>query len=372
MDSLRKTISAATIIGAISLTAFAASADELLPGYIALEDYVAQHQGERARSEAFAEVVRSEARPLGTHQDKPVRIFIVYPGLQVSDYWKRSVTSFEGRMRDLGIDYVVEHHFTKPGTQLRLQSNLINEALSDPPDYMIFTLDALRHLGMIERIMARSTTKVILQNITTPIEALEGNQAFLYVGFDHGIGARMIADHYRKLKPQGAKYAILFGPQGYVSTFRGGVFLSEMNRHPGYQLLASYYVNFDRQRAYDATKEILAAHEDIDFIYACSTDIALGVVDALKEAGRQDVLVNGWGGGAAELEAIEMGDLDFTVMRMNDDNGVAMAEAIKFDLAGEANTRVPTVYSGGFRLVDSTMSRQELAKLRDYAFRYSR
>ena len=53
-------------------------------------------------------------------------------------------------------------------------------------------------------------------------------------------------------------------------------------------------------------------------------------------------LINGWGGGSAELEAIERGDLDVTVMRMNDDTGIAMAEAIKWDLdwVGSCTDRV--------------------------------
>ncbi len=64
----------------------------------------------------------------------------------------------------------------------------------------------------------------------------------------------------------------------------------------------------------------------------------------------EDILVNGWGGGSAELEAIARGDLDVTVMRMNDDTGIAMAEAIKWDLA-ETWQQFPTVYSGDFEVV---------------------
>jgi len=80
------------------------------------------------------------------------------------------------------------------------------------------------------------------------------------------------------------------------------------------------------------------------------------------------VWLNGWGGGAVELEAIRNGLLDVTVMRMNDDTGVAMAEAIGQDML---LLPVPTVYSGEFALVDGNTSEADLEALKAKAFRYS-
>ncbi len=369
----------ASLVTRVSLALFLlsstipAAAETTIPGYFTLSDYLQKHPEQNEISARFAEIVRGPAVPLEGTSEAKASVYIVYPGLQVSDYWRRSVDSFHARLAELGIEIDVENHFTKPGTELRLQSGLINQGLAGVPDYMVFTLDALRHRGMIERVMANGTTKVILQNITTPMAAFEPQQPFMYVGFDHAVGTRLLADKYKSTFPEGANYAILFGPQGYVSTLRGGTFRQEMSEHPNTKLLSSYYVNFDRQRAYNATKEIIRNHPDLDFIYACSTDIALGAIDALKEAGKiNEVLVNGWGGGSSELAAIESGELAFTVMRMNDDNGVAMAEAIKFDLAGIAKSHAPTVYSGDFELVDQKTSPEKLKELQDYAFRYSR
>ena len=78
--------------------------------------------------------------------------------------------------------------------------------------------------------------------------------------------------------------------------------------------------------------------------------------------------VDGWGGGSAELEAIARGDLDVTIMRMNDDTGIAMAEAIKWDLESKP---VPHVYSGDFELVTKEDSAAKIEQLKKRAFRYS-
>ena len=355
-----------------------AFADHAHLDYWLLDEYLEAYPEQVDITASFVRRVQMPAQKVlsvrggGLKRAKALKVVVVYPGLQVSDYWRRSVSSFRARLEEIGLNFTLEEHFTKPGSDIRLQSKLIAAARESAPDYLVFTLDALRHRGMIERIMATGTTKVILQNITTPIRAFGLNQPFLYVGFDHETGARMLAKRYKAELPQGARYAIFYGTKGYVSQLRGGVFLQDMSGHPNTKLVASYYVNFDRSRSYKAAIELLSEYPNLDFIYASSTDIAHGIVDALKETRRLgSVMVNGWGGGESELSAIEAGELNFTVMRMNDDNGAAMAEAIRLDV--EENTgQVPAVYSGDFVLVDQKTTKKELTALKDYAFRYSK
>jgi autoinducer 2-binding protein LuxP len=91
----------------------------------------------------------------------------------------------------------------------------------------------------------------------------------------------------------------------------------------------------------------------------------------LKDTGKLGkIMINGWGGGSSELEAIVDNEMDVTVMRMNDDNGVAMAEAIRLDLEGR-DQQVPTIFSGEFTLVEKGIDSKELNRLKKRAFRYS-
>ncbi|WP_417428311.1 substrate-binding domain-containing protein [Kiloniella sp.] len=346
---------------------YAQSAQE----YWLLSKYLKIHPDQVAISEQFFEQVRGIAKTFGEKKFPPVKVLIVYPGLQFSDYWRRSIASFEGRMKELNISYELSSHFTKAGTEVALQGKLLGQSVNDPADFLVFTLDATRHKGMIDRIISAGKTRVLLQNITSPIKAFEKKQPLLYVGFDHGVGAQILADRYKSEYPDGANYAILYGTQGYVSSLRGGVFHREMSQHKSSKLLGSYYVDFNREKAYRATMELLNENADLDFIYACSTDIAIGVIDALRETKRLgQVKVNGWGGGSSELAAISRGEMDFTVMRMNDDNGVAMAEAIKLVLAGKEK-QVPTVFSGDFKVVDQSTTSEQLLIWKKDAFRYS-
>ncbi len=360
------------VLAVLLLTAFnPVSAELQLKDYWMVDEFFSEFPAQKKTFESFNKRVQSNL-PQKINSNKTVSISIVYPGLQVSDYWRRSVASFSKRLDQKDIKYRIDSLFTKPGSEFSLQLQQIRKSLSADTDYLVFTLDALRHKNLIEKVIAQSGTKVILQNITTPVKAFGQQQPFMYVGFDHSIGAKMLAKKYIEVAGDHSEYAILYGTKGYVSTVRGDTFQDVMAHSTNMKLVASYYVDFNREKAVTATREILKEHPNIKFIYACSTDIALGVSDVLAELGLTGkVMVNGWGGGSAELIAIQNGQLNFTVMRMNDDNGVAMAEGIALDLLGRAH-EVPTLYSGDFRMVDQNTSAKEIVALKQRAFRYSR
>ena len=231
----------------------------------------------------------------------------------------------------------------------------------------IFTLNTTRHRKFIEHVIQCPETKIILQNITTPVKAWHDSQPLLYVGFDHVIGTRLLEEYFKAKFPNGAKYGMLYYSYGYLSTARGDVFVQSMDNNK-YTLTSSFYTEATKESAYDAAQSMVTSNPDVDFIYASSTDIALGALDALDDITNVQPVLNGWGGGSLELAAIEQGKLDATVMRINDDTGIAMAEAIKLDLEGK---QVPTVYSGDFEVVTSETSLEELESLKQRAFRYS-
>jgi autoinducer 2-binding protein LuxP len=341
---------------------------DLISGYWGYQEYLQEFPHQKLLTKSFDEMVSDDPIPLSVTNTKPVTISVVYPGEQVSDYWRRNIRAFELRLKELNIDYDLVQVFTKPNADSRQQSISLSRALKNNTDYLIFTLDTSRHRKFIEHVLHSSPTKLILQNITTPVKAWGNKQPFFYVGFDHSTGTLALADYFKQTLPDDAAYSVLYFSQGYISDVRGDTFIDAMNQQGTYQLKSSYYTKATKQSGYETALRMMEKNPELELIYACSTDVALGAVDALKELQRTDVIVNGWGGGSAELASLQRGELDVTVMRMNDDTGVAMAEAIKWDLEGKA---VPTVYSGSFELVTSNDSDERMERLKRYAFRYS-
>ncbi|MDN3557417.1 substrate-binding domain-containing protein [Halomonas maura] len=339
--------------------------------YIRVEEHLARHPEQRTLMAAFAERVREPAVPLATPPEAPVRIAVVYPGLQTSDYWRRSLVAFEARLGRLDIPYELKAFFSRPSVDVDLQAKQLAEALAWEPDYLVFTLDALPHKRIIERLLARGEPRLILQNITTPLAEWQGHLPFLHVGFDHVQGTRLIADWMLERADHRGKYLMLYFTPGYVSRMRGGTFAAMAADHPEVEQVAAFFTDGDSDRAYRATRRTLEAHPDLTMIFASSTDVALGALRALRETGKQEtVLLNGWGGGAAEREALAAGGLDVTALRLNDDNGIAMAEAIKLDLTGQAR-RVPDIFAGDIALITRDTSPEATARLERRAFRLS-
>jgi len=362
----------AGLLTALTLTAFPLTAQGQDAGsYLSVDAYTKAHPGQNALMAGFASQVRQTVPLPAMKNAKPVRIALIYPGLQASDYWRRSVASFEARLTAAGQPYQLDKYFTKPTIEVRKQAVHLATALEQDPDYLVFTLDAQRHKILIERVLARGTPKLMLQNITTPLKAWNGRQPFLYVGFDHEAGTRILANHFIEKTDGQGDYAVVCWSRGYISEMRGESFVKALQAAPDLKLKAFFYAGSTQDAGRKAALEALQEFPNLKFIYACSTDLALGVADAIHEQQRQDtVMVNGWGGGSAELKAIEKGALDVTVMRMNDDNGVAMADAILLDQTG-ASTKVPTIYSGDFALVTKDLAVGAIERFRTRAFRYS-
>jgi autoinducer 2-binding protein LuxP len=337
--------------------------------YYEIDEYI-NYSNQQMISDKFIKQIQAKSLEIKKKNNK-VRIALVYPGKQLTDYWIRSKVSFEKRLNELNINYDLVLHFTKPHTEIREQSKFLMNAIKKNTDYLVFVLDANEHSKFIERIISRKNIKLILQNITTPLKIWKDRQPFLYVGFDHMIGSEMLADYYIKKTNGKGKYAVLYTSNGYVSHMRGTKFIEYISKNSDLEVVHEYYTNTSKKNAKMATFDLLKIDKDIKFIYACSTDIALGVMEALKEKNLTGkILVNGWGGGSSELDAISKDKLDVTVMRMNDDNGVAMAEAIKLDLSGKASY-VPTIFSGDMKIVEKGINSKELETLKKRAFRYT-
>ncbi|MFA0014438.1 autoinducer 2-binding periplasmic protein LuxP [Vibrio lentus] len=355
----------------LGLAVFSASAlshgTHVLNGYWEYQDYLSKFPEQKALTDKMVEAVQNHPVPLRKTQDEPITISVVYPGQQISDYWVRNIEAFEKRLDRLRINYQINQVFTRVNADITQQSISLQEAIENKTDYLIFTLDTTRHRKFIEHVLTSTDTKLILQNITTPVRAWDDRQPFMYVGFDHATGSLKLAEYFKNNSKSDSQYSVLYRSEGYISDARGDTFIHEVNTDTNFALKSSFYTKSDKESGYQAAKISIEKDKDLDFIYACATDVALGAADAIRESGR-DILLNGWGGGSAELEAIERGDLDVTVMRMNDDTGIAMAEAIKWDLAG---LEVPTVYSGDFELVTKEDSPERISELKQRAFRYS-
>ncbi len=335
--------------------------------YISVDEYININPEQKRLMDKYEKIIHSKAIPLNKKY-KRVKLAMLYPSLQLSDYWRRNKLAFEKRLKELNIDYTIDMIVTSGSSNPKQQEIFIDKIIKQKYDFLITTVNSNLEKNLIKNVLVSTNTKVILQNITTPIRAWEKQAPLAYVGFDHKLGSLKIADYFLDRFRVG-NYAVMFYTDGYVSQMRGDTFIKYIGENSKLELLDSYYTNGDEENAKLATLDLLKSKKDIKFIYACSTDIAIGVSKALESLGLKDkILVNGWGGGSKELNMLNNKELDVTVMRINDDAGIIMADIIKGVILKE---KVPKIFSGQIKLIDKNTANDYIEQLKQKSFRYS-
>src|ERR1700738_4769606 len=113
-------------------------------------------------------------------------------------------------------------------------------------------------------------------------------QATHYVGVSFRENGVRAARWLIQNLPNGGKLALIEGLTGsYAGAQRADGFKTTIAKEsPKLQVVASVPGNWDRQVSYDATTNVLERNPDIVGIYASNDTMALGVVEAVKAAGK--------------------------------------------------------------------------------------
>ena len=141
-------------------------------------------------------------------------------------------------------------------------------------------------------------------------------QAAHYVGNVQRDNGVRVAKWLIANRPSGGKLAVIEGQAGvYAAAQRTDGFKATLAATGGkFQVVASVPGNWDRQIAYDAATTILQQHPNLIGIYCNNDTMALGVVEAVKNAGLLGkVAVFGTDGISDAYASIRAGELTGTV-----------------------------------------------------------
>ena len=104
-----------------------------------------------------------------------------------------------------------------------------------------------------------------------------------------------------------------------------------------------YTGGFSADLGLDAASNMLTKDPDLDAIIFDNDDLAAGGVEAIKNAGidLNDIIVTGTDGGEVALDAVEKGNIDYTINLCGYREGASAVEALKtFYDEGEVNPRI--------------------------------
>jgi inositol transport system substrate-binding protein len=114
-----------------------------------------------------------------------------------------------------------------------------------------------------------------------------------------------------------------------------------LDQYDGINILAEETGNWQRDQGLSLTENWLTAYgDDLNAILANNDEMALGAVQALQAAGRDDVLVLGVDATPDAREAVRNGDLAATVLQDLSGQGRTGAEIAHEALMGNSPTQV--------------------------------
>ncbi len=328
------------------------------------------HQVQDAASlSAFREVIAAQPEPLSVAQERPVRIAVLFPSNQVSDFWLRGQISLEARLKDLGIDYELDAYASAILDHLE-QAALAETVLHQDYDYIIYgptELDA--QASSIEPLIADPNKQVIVWNYDTVLQRWGDNQPLAYVTFSHLDGAANVCRYViDKLGTEG-NFALMHGVPGSLDDQRSFGFRDCLVENSNWNYIYSHYGLAEADAAFNGGALIAQAYPEVSLIHGGNTAVGLGAARGVALAGASDrIHVTGWGGTGDELVSLKSGTLLATPMRMSDDLGVGTAEVIKYHLEGREH---PLVVLGRITIAHQDMAAEEIDALEAESFRYS-
>lgn len=342
-------------------------------GIYLLSEFFAEFPEHEQLQDQLLETIYADAEPVAVDVAEPVQIAFFLPSLEISDAWARLEGGLTGRLDELGIPYEITEFLTQPD-QHSEQASQVEQVLADPDayDYAIFApTEWEAQKAHLRELAAEIPT--FAYNVANPFYDLWGAEEspLTHVAFDHQVGAQLLCEWAIEETGGEGKVALMRFVRGFVDNLRSDTFGRCVEENSNMEVVIDYEADGDREKAFTGANTVLTAHPDLTFMHAASTAISLGAVAAQEERGMtDDVILNGWGGGADELDQLNSGNLDVTVFRVQDDWGVVGAEMIKMHLEGRED-EIPGVVSPGMMIIDHTWTPEEIEEQTEIGFRYS-
>ncbi|RPF53341.1 substrate-binding domain-containing protein [Aquisalibacillus elongatus] len=187
-----------------------------------------------------------------------------------------------------------------------------NQQANDVDDLITQGVDAIVMLPIESAALSPVGQKVKDEGIPLVIvdRELENDAASVVVkGDNEGIGVNAGKYFIEKLNGEG-KVVEITGPPSSVTEQRGAGFEEAMANEDGIEVIASQSGDFSTETSLSVMQNILQAHEEIDAVFTQDDGMALGVVQAINEADRDDIqFVTGAGGAKEVFESIQDGGL---------------------------------------------------------------
>jgi ribose transport system substrate-binding protein len=193
-------------------------------------------------------------------------------------------------------------------TDFESQINAVENFITQGVDAIVIApADSKAMVRPIKKAIAAGITVV---NFDVALDADAKAQQGLelaFVGPDNRGGAKMAGDALAEALGAGGKVVIIEGNPGADNATQRRLGFEDAVAEHSLDLLDSRTAHWETEEANQVFSTMLTAHPDLQGVMAANDSMAIGVVKALENAGRSDIIVVGFDAIPAVLPMIEDG-----------------------------------------------------------------
>ena len=245
----------------------------------------------------------------------------------------------------LGIDLVVQaaEREVDVEKQMQIVENLIQTGIKA----LLITPSGSREIVpvLVKANAAGIPVIVVDTKLDAAAATAAGVKTATFIGSDNYEGGKTAGAVLIELSGGKAKVALLEGIPGHDtgdSRLRG--FRDATKDSPGIKVVASQTANWERDQGFTVFQNMLQAHPEIDYVFACNDMMALGAIEAIAAAGKTGkIRVIGFDAVDDARKAIEAGTMAASVAQSPADMGRLAVESAAKLMKGETVSPEQTV-----------------------------
>jgi erythritol transport system substrate-binding protein len=224
-------------------------------------------------------------------------------------YWKAEVDTAVAEAKKLGYDTTVDAHNNDPDKQ----NQFVDGAISKKVKAIILDpAGAKESVGAVQKA-TDAGIPVFLVNAEIAQQGIAKSQ----IVSNNAQGATVGAQEWAKAMGGKGKYVELFGnPTDNNAKVRSDGYAEVLAQYPDLKSVQRETANWDRAEGKQKMEVMLRAHPDITGVVAGNDEMALGAIQALKDAGKlSKVKVLGFDGNQDAVNAVKAGEMVATVLQ---------------------------------------------------------
>ncbi|MDD5454835.1 MAG: diguanylate cyclase [Candidatus Ratteibacteria bacterium] len=192
------------------------------------------------------------------------------------------------------------------------QLQLMHKAIKDKVDAI--GLCSKQNVGDVVIKANKAKIPIFVFNVNE-LDMTPRGEISSFICYEQKEAGAMVGDFISRILRTKGNVAIIEGiPDESDSIDRKKGFMETVKKHSAIKILESRPANWDRNKAKLVAEDLLRKHPNIDAFFCLSDEMALGAVDAVKEAGKiNKIFVIGLDGNKNAIQSIKNGELFATL-----------------------------------------------------------